>query len=556
MDFAENNRISHRQLYRQIILAFGAPFLLCLFGREQLLGMTGAAGMAAALIALGFYVIFLIRLTPFYADLLKTTGTFWGRMIGIFFLFYILFTGAYLLSVLEEIVPASLLTGVPGKWISFFAIVSCSLGTHKGMQKRGRMAEVSGALFLGGVLLMMALCLGQSRFSYLQEMWTEAVPGQGSFFESVYRALCAFSGIGFLPFALGHVEKQGRAGRPILWGLLTLGWIVIGMLFLLPAVFGWKRLLEEPRPILPLLAGADLPGNVLARFDVLWMGFLLYSLLFSIGSLLYYGHEVIRRTRLGTGKYWMAAVIYGLSVLEPGGVGIEDFYQQYLGWIFVPGLLLLQIFLLMRGRGRRKKAVLMSAVLGMTLFLGGCAGVEPEKRLYPLALGIDTGQEGIAVTYGMPDLPEATGQEKPEEGGSERALTISGSDFNEIEAIYNRSQEKYLDMGHLQVLILGNNLIETKKWDAVLRYLKQEPFVGENVYVFRTDDTKKLLEWSGTGGSSIGEYLTGLLENRTAGQQKNGVTLRQIYYQWYDDGGLLPLPLVTLENDKIQVMLE
>ena len=198
----------------------------------------------------------------------------------------------------------------------------------------------------------------------------------------------------------------------------------------------------------------------------------------------------------------------------------------------------------------------MSAVLGMTLFLGGCAGVEPEKRLYPLALGIDTGQEGIAVTYGMPDLPEATGQEKPEEGGSERALTISGSDFNEIEAIYNRSQEKYLDMGHLQVLILGNNLIETKKWDAVLRYLKQEPFVGENVYVFRTDDTKKLLEWSGTGCSSIGEYLTGLLENRTAGQQKNGVTLRQIYHQWYDDGGLLPLPLVTLENDKIQVILE
>ena len=173
----------------------------------------------------------------------------------------------------------------------------------------------------------------------------------------------------------------------------------------------------------------------------------------------------------------------------------------------------------------------MSAVLGMTLFLGGCAGVEPEKRLYPLALGIDTGQEGIAVTYGMPDLPEATGQEKPEEGGSERALTM-------------------------QVLILGNNLIETKQWDAVLRYLKQEPFVGENVYVFRTDDTKKLLEWSGTGGSSIGEYLTGLLENRTAGQQKNGVTLRQIYHQWYDDGGLLPLPLVTLENDKIQVMLE
>ena len=31
MRFAENNRISHRQLFRQIILVFLAPFLLCLF---------------------------------------------------------------------------------------------------------------------------------------------------------------------------------------------------------------------------------------------------------------------------------------------------------------------------------------------------------------------------------------------------------------------------------------------------------------------------------------------------------------------------------------------
>ena len=29
MKFAENNRISHRQLYRQMILTFLAPFLVC-----------------------------------------------------------------------------------------------------------------------------------------------------------------------------------------------------------------------------------------------------------------------------------------------------------------------------------------------------------------------------------------------------------------------------------------------------------------------------------------------------------------------------------------------
>ena len=31
MRFAENNRISHRQLYRQMILEFLAPFILCMY---------------------------------------------------------------------------------------------------------------------------------------------------------------------------------------------------------------------------------------------------------------------------------------------------------------------------------------------------------------------------------------------------------------------------------------------------------------------------------------------------------------------------------------------
>ena len=198
----------------------------------------------------------------------------------------------------------------------------------------------------------------------------------------------------------------------------------------------------------------------------------------------------------------------------------------------------------------------MAAVLGMCLLLGGCAGIEPEKRMYPLALGIDGDQEGFTLTYAMADLKKATGQEKTEEGGSEGALSITGKDFEEFEEIYNRSQEKYLDMGHLQVLVLGDRLIRERQWGRVLEYLSREPFVGENVYVFRTEETEKVTAWSGGGGRSLGEYLTGLLENRTAGQKRRGVTLRQVYHQWYKDGTLPELPRIILEKDRIQVQLE
>ena len=54
----------------------------------------------------------------------------------------------------------------------------------------------------------------------------------------------------------------------------------------------------------------------------------------------------------------------------------------------------------------------------------------------------------------------------------------------------------------------------------------------------------------------MGAYLTGLLENRLPGQQKSGVTLRQAYHQWYQDGTLVSLPLIVLEEEGIQVYLE
>lgn len=580
MEFAENNRISHRQLYRQVVMAFLAPFLLCLFGRGRILGLGGIAGTAAALVLLMFYVIFLIRLARYCEDLKKAAGGFWGRLMGAFFVVYVILTAAYLLSLLEEIVPKSLVTGVSGRWISFFAILVCSMGTHRGMQRRGRIAEVSGGIVLLGIVVMMILCVKQGEWTYLEEMLEGSRLTGRNFLESTYGILCGFAGLGLLPFVMEHVEKQSSAGRSAAFAVLTLGGILIAVQLILPAVFGWERLKTEEFPILPLMAGADLPGNVLARFDVIWMGFLLYSLLFSIGSLLHYGHQIIRKAHLGTGRLWMAAAVYALSILEIGGMGIEDYFLPYLGYIFVPGLLLLQVVLFMLGRGKWKKktaavAGTVSMVLCFSLILGGCGAVEPEKRMYPLALGVDlttnaeaadaAAQNGEAaaegskaaslfqLTYGMPDLPKATGQDKSGEEEGNTALTISGQSFADIEAEYNRTQEKYLDMGHLQVLILGDGVLKNNLWETVLDYLEEEPYVGENVYVFRTSDAKKALNWQGAGGTSIGEYLQGLLENRTPPQEKDGTTLRELYHARYQSGILPDLPEIVFVNDEIQV---
>lgn len=553
MKFAENNRISHRQLYRQMILTFLAPFLVCLPGKNGIQGMNGLWGIVLAVSVLILYVFILLRVTSGYSDMVRFLGSFWGRIAGVFFLVYIIFTAVYILKILEQIIPRWLLMGIPSGWISFLVIVVCSIGTEKGIQRRGRMAEISGGLLLAGVLLMMVLCLGQIRVDYLQEMAeVERISGT-AVVQGGYLFLCGFSGVGLLPFIMRDVVRPGSVGKTIIGAILTVGGILAGVLVLLPAVFGWNRLLTEEYPILPLLAGAALPGNILARFDVLWMGFLLYGLLFALGSLFYYGHQIMEKCHLGTAKYWMAALVFGLSLLEVSGIAVRTFYRNYLETIFVPGLLFIQVLLLFCGRKRKTRKTTIVALAVFILALNGCAGIEPEKRMYPLALGAEWSEDGWTLIYGMPELPGAEGQEKEESQNS--VLSIKGNDFDEIEKIYNRSQEKYLDMGHLQVLILKNQLVQSEYWKELLAYLEKEPLIGENVYVFRSEYPEQIMKWN-KNGSSTGEYLLGILENRIPEQEKNGVTLRQVYQQHYENNTLPDIPEIILQDEEIQVCLE
>ena len=553
MKFAENNRISHRQLYRQMILTFLAPFLVCLPGKNGIQGMNGFWGIVLAVAVLILYVFILLRVTSGYSDMVRFLGSFWGRIAGVFFLVYIIFTAEYILKILEQIIPRWLLMGIPSGWISFLVIVVCSIGTEKGIQRRGRMAEISGGLLLAGVLLMMVLCLGQIRVDYLQEMAEAERISGAAVVQGGYLFLCGFSGVGLLPFIMREVVRPGSVGKTIIGAILTVGGILAGVLVLLPAVFGWNRLLTEEYPILPLLAGAALPGNILARFDVLWMGFLLYGLLFALGSLFYYGHQVEEKCHLGTAKYWMAALVFGLSLLEVSGIAVRTFYRNYLETIFVPGLLFIQVLLLFCGQKRKTRKTTIVALMAFILALNGCAGIEPEKRMYPLALGAEWSEDGWTLIYGMPELPSAEGQEKEESQNS--VLSIKGNDFDEIEKIYNRSQEKYLDMGHLQVLILKNQLVQSEYWKELLAYLEKEPLIGENVYVFRSEYPEQIMKWN-KNGSSTGEYLLGILENRIPEQEKNGVTLRQVYQQHYENNTLPDIPEIILQDEEIQVCLE
>ena len=206
MKYAENNRISHRQLYRQILLTFLAPFLLCLNGKGGLLGLSGVMGIILAVIFLLLYSFFYLRSTYGYADMIRSFGKAGAVIFGGFFLIYLVMAGAYLLNLIGRIIPVWLIFGISEKWLLLFAVLVCAYGMEKGMQKRGRMAEVTGGIFLGAILLLLVLCAGQGKKEYITELFREESFSIETSIRSAYRYLCFFSGISLLPCVMKDVE--------------------------------------------------------------------------------------------------------------------------------------------------------------------------------------------------------------------------------------------------------------------------------------------------------------------------------------------------------------
>ena len=75
------------------------------------------------------------------------------------------------------------------------------------------MAEVSGGLLLGGIMIMMILCVPQAKTEYFmgEIRWEELTVRNVS--QSFYGTLCAFSPVALLPFSVGKCGEIRKCGK-------------------------------------------------------------------------------------------------------------------------------------------------------------------------------------------------------------------------------------------------------------------------------------------------------------------------------------------------------
>ncbi len=546
--FADNARISHRQLFRQIVLGLIGIYTLAIPVFPEVSGRQGILCLLTAMAVYLLFCIYFIRIKTVMQNPRRYMGKILGSVFVFLYMSWLWLMGVYLLLMTARITDRFLIEGSVYWIVIVLAGIVTYLGSHQGLERRGRMAEVCFPVFL--FILAGMLCLGILRMKsyYLGELGDLTLQG---WLKGSYQVFCAFLPFTFLPVALGNVKKPGETGKVMRGALFLVTGILMLCLLLLQGSFGIGGYEHSRYPMVEFMAGIRIPGDFLERVDIFWVAAVMFSMLFALGGVFFYNYELLVRTDMEKGAPFLATgVVAAALICEKAQVSPELFWE-ITGWFYGPLFLLLLIY---AGFAGKKKSVFVkgAAILLCMLPLSGC-GVSLENRAFPLSMSADYKDGSFELIYGIPGLGEITGQGKNQEE-QPQAISYQGATPKEAEEAFNRNQKNYLDMGHMKIILLGKDLLENE--DALfefLNYLEEKPSVAGNIYVFSCEDVKALMSFDTQGGESVGDYLTGILENNLEGKPKNAVTLQDLYNRWHRKEQLPQLLEAELVNKRPQI---
>lgn len=544
--YADNKLISQRQLFRQMVTGLLGIYLLAAPVTE---GLVGRQGILALFIGMVFYLsvgIYFIRIKTVFQKPEKYMGKMMGKILIFLYLSWIWKAGVYLLLMIAGITDRFLIEGSISWAVILVSALFAYLGSHQGLERRGRMAEVCFPLLLVILAGMPCLAIMGIKPEYLMETSRMTF---GSLAQGVYRVISLYLPFMFLPITLGNVEKAGKSGKTISLAMLLVTAFLAGALVLLRGCFGAGGYEHKEYPMIDLMAGVRFPGGFLERGDVFWTAALLFSVLFALGSVFFYNHELLLRVQKERITPFFAVFIAGMAVVcEKWNISAGNFIK-ITEKLYAPLFFLLLLYV--GFAGKKKAAAKAMAVFLCLSLLSGC-GIALEDRVFPLSMSADYADGMYEIIYGIPGLGTITGQDKKETGGNEpQAAGYRGRTMKEAEEHFNQNQEKYLDRGHIKTLILGKGLLENREaLEAFLDYLEEQPSVGAGMYVFSSPDIPALMSLEMEASESVGDYLSGMLEHNPKGKKKNAAVLQDLYNARHRGEKFPRLLEVTVVNKK------
>lgn len=342
--FADNQKISHRQLTRQMLLSFGGALILLISGEMAGGGRAGILGAFLGYGALVIYFFFLVRNASAFQHLSVIFGGIVKWVVYLIYGSFLVLTGGFLLERIGYICNLYLLPDVNGEFLKFLILAVALLGMGGDIQKRGRMGEAAFPWVFWGFILLLILAAVHMQVPDGSRM--PELDG-ASWVLWGYRYFAVGCTAGLYPLACARTEGRGsqmwELGKA--WLILTL--MVAAAALILLGTYGYGGVKTMELPVLSLMAGTTLPGGFLDRFDIIWMAILLFSLLFSLGSLLFYSvrlavaGSMVRQEKeknMSRGSLIVSALLMWIvsAVRYGNGIGIAEIYMRLLECFYAP----------------------------------------------------------------------------------------------------------------------------------------------------------------------------------------------------------------------------
>lgn len=136
------------------------------------------------------------------------------------------------------------------------------------------------------------------------------------------------------------------------------------------------------------------------------------------------------------------------------------------------------------------------AAAAAAVMLSGCRAREPEDRAIPQAFEINLEDGRLAGGFGE--------------------HMLSGDTVEDIIMANQNRMDRYLDLGHIKVIVLGENLFEEKETlGNVLQELEEQPLIARNsrIVLYDYEQESSYLKQLADEGKDPGEYLCDLYKN-------------------------------------------
>lgn len=356
--FADNQRISNRQMKRQMLISFGGVLILLVSGNMASGGRNAILGAFLGYGALLVYFFFLARNAVPIQYLTSAFGGLIKWLVSFIYGSFLILTGGFLLEKISQISNIYLLADVDKDLVKILILLVALLGMGSDIQKRGRMGEASFTWIFWGFVLLLILAASHMKVPDGSRM--PEIDGSSLLIYS-YRFFAVGSIVSILPLAFTKTEGRGNQMWELGKSWLLLMLLVVSTSLILLGTYGYPGVKTMELPVLNLMSGTSLPGGFLDRFDIIWMGLLLFALLFSLGSLLFYSVRLLlprngmdkekercisRRILVGA-----AVLIWIVSKLNYNGFSVESIYMRLLEGFYAP---LFIIITLLAGWGYRR----------------------------------------------------------------------------------------------------------------------------------------------------------------------------------------------------------